>query len=90
MTLEQVIAAAEEAHASLPQYEGHWSTGEWFLVRFTRRVRTKMGVAFERGDVTIAHAPRYRDQWDDCPTAYSLRNEIDTSVRWSDFDRMEA
>lgn len=76
-TKEDVIRAAEEAHARYPQYRGHWRGPEWKLVLVRRTVRTKMGVAFERGDVTVARP----DPCHPCyVTAYSLRNAVDTML----------
>lgn len=76
--------AAERSVASYPQYRGHFDN--YILVRIRRTVRTKFGVAFEKGDYAIA-APQahpvegqgvrpvrmFRDVW-------SQLNEIDTSI----------
>lgn len=86
MQKEQIVEQAALAHAEYPQYDGHWDGPEWFLVKFTRRVRTKSGVAFEPGDVSIARSPEDGDEY---PTAYSLRNKIDTSVDWDHFVRLD-
>lgn len=79
-THAEVIRLAAETHAPYPQYIGHWNGPEWHLVVFRRRVTTKMGTAFEKGDVTLAR--HYVAEWDDKPhlSAYSIRNGIDTSV----------
>lgn len=83
-TREEVAAAAEQQHADHPQYRGHWDGDEWQPVRLTRRVTTKMGVAFEAGDVTLA---RWTPDTDDTvATAYSFRNRVDTSVRYTDVE----
>lgn len=79
-TRAEVIEQAEAAHAQYPQYRGHWDGDEWVLVQFKRRVTTKLGDAFLPGDITLA-----RMDDDTYPTAYSLRNRIDTSVRHTDF-----
>jgi hypothetical protein len=60
---------------------GHWAN--WRLVEITDRVTTKMGVAFEAGDVVLARptadAPRVNGA--ELPvTCYSFRNGIDTAV----------
>jgi hypothetical protein len=81
-----VILEADERHAQYPQYAGHWDGVEWQPVVFTRNVRTKGGLAFEKGDVTIARPPAYRDEHDHYPVAYSRRNHIDTAVHLGDFD----
>ncbi len=85
---EEVIRQADEAHARYPQYAGHWDGPEWFVVRITRTVKTKMGVAFEAGEITLAKHSRIdpRDLAIVGPrplfvTAYSIRNKIDTSVQ---------
>jgi hypothetical protein len=74
-----VEAAAEAEHAAYPQYVGHWAGPEWVLVRLTRRITTKLGLAFERGDVTLGKRGPITGEW----TVYSLRNGIDTAVMYS-------
>src|SRR5262245_39123519 len=75
----EVVRTAEVVHLKYPQYEGHWRTPDWRPVRLKKRVRSKMGVAFEPGDVTVAR--RYEREG---PLggilAYSFRNRIDTAV----------
>lgn len=73
---EYVIAMADAEHRQYPQYRDHWSGPEWRVATITRDIRTKMGVAFVAGDVTIVRP-------DDDPhyvTAYSARNRIDTTI----------
>lgn len=67
---------AAEAHASYPQYRGHWDDHRWRLVQITNRVTTKAGVAFEAGDITIARRSWSRGDW----IAYSIRNGVDTRI----------
>ncbi len=88
MLKQDIIDQAAADHAQHPQYQGHWDGEDWYMVVFTKRVTTKMGIAFEAGDVTIAHGPAGEDEYDTFPTAYSLRNKIDTSVRWNSFQRV--
>lgn len=79
---------ADEAHRIYPQYAGHW--GGWTLARMRARVVTKMGVAFEGGDVVLARPNQFRDwAWPigATATAYSVRNGIDTEIREADLDR---
>ena len=81
LTRLHIEALAEERHAHYPQYDGHWSGPGWVLVKIGRKVRTKMGDAFEMADVTLAHPSEPmpgddREFW----TAYSIRNAIDTAV----------
>lgn len=73
-----IITLADARHAQYPQYVGHWDGGEWQIGVIHRRVRTKLGVAFEAGDVVL-----WRDQRDEensYLTAYSVRNEVDTAI----------
>jgi hypothetical protein len=67
------------------QYAGHWDGAEWRVVRVRRTVKTKLGVAFKVGDVTIAkRGGSAADVAGNFDTAYSLRNGADTSVRAGD------
>lgn len=86
----QLRAEAEAAHAQYPQYAGHWDG--WRVAVITKRIRTKFGVAFERGDHVLvspdtrqervipkrATDPQFETRT--VATAYSWRNRIDTSV----------
>lgn len=61
------------------QYNGHWA--EFAPIRIVRKVRTKMGVAFEAGDITLG-------KWETCEwdntkriVAFSFRNCVDTVIR---------
>ena len=42
---------AEAKHAQYPQYVGHWDG--WRIAEITRTVRTKLGTAFEAGDLVL-------------------------------------
>lgn len=77
--LERMVrTAADVFHRPYPQYVGHFDA--YVVVRVTRNVRTKMGQAFKKGDLTIG-APRQGDAYgDSCWTLYSWRNGIDTAV----------
>jgi hypothetical protein len=77
-----VIRLAGVTHFPYRQYAGHWDGPEWHVVRFVRQVRTKGGVAFRVGDVTLARGGR-EDRG--LETAYSLRNGVDTSVPVNSF-----
>ena len=79
-TLAGLKAEAEAAHAQFPQYKGHWDG--WKLARITRRIRTKLGVAFEPGDVVLAKDETIPDPAGDqrAVVAYSFRNKADTSL----------
>lgn len=83
---ECITRAAARAHARFPQYEGHWGDDKWQVGVIRSRVRTKLGVAFERGDLILWHEPTAEDirfaEKDGLPahrTAYSIRNGIDTA-----------
>lgn len=76
-----VKEGAETTHREFPQYEGHWDG--WIPVRVVRTVRTKMGVAFLAGDVSLMRPedPKMRVIFGPRnPTVYSFRNKCDTSV----------
>jgi hypothetical protein len=91
-------AEAESAHAQYPQYAGHWNG--WRIAEITRTVRTKLGVAFEVGDLVLVSpevredkvAPRGRNEFADYAdwpikqfaTAYSYRNGCDTAISVTD------
>lgn len=79
---DQLRERAARQNAHLPQYDGTWNGPEWRVVRFRRRVRTKLGVAFEPGDYALL---REGDADDEArgltfPRAYSERNRISTAV----------
>jgi hypothetical protein len=61
---DALVARAEEQHAEHPQYRGHWSGPEWYVATVSKRVRTKMGVAFEPGDRTLVRAETERGAGD--------------------------
>jgi hypothetical protein len=65
---------AAQQHSPLRQYDGHYDN--WELVVVKRRVCTKLGVAFEPGDVTLGSERWNHSGW----VLYSLRNGCDTLV----------
>jgi hypothetical protein len=76
-TVASLIAEAEEANAKYPQYAGHWDG--WRVIEVARSVRTKLGEAFQSGDLVLCRP----GQLPDAPgfvTCYSRRNGVDTSV----------
>jgi hypothetical protein len=86
---EWLKADAELAHEMYPQYRNHWDG--WSVGVMRRRVETKMGVAFEAGDLVLV---KPRDSYhfrittfED--TAYSWRNGIDTRVSITDVIRFD-
>lgn len=84
MTKQQLIARAAAQNAKYPQYQGHFD--QYILVRIKRRLKTKMGVAFEAGELAIAQASvKVADEFCFQPgkkfrTVYSLSNQVDTSI----------
>lgn len=69
-------AQAEADMAQWPQYKGHFD--RYRLVRVTRKVKTKLGVAFEKGDIAIALEAAH--PCDYAVTVYSFRNKCDTGL----------
>jgi hypothetical protein len=78
-----LIAEADAAHVQYPQYRGHWDG--WVLVRFKRNVTTKMGRAFDKGEIALAK-PASRKIGEgrfagrQAITAYSTKTKCDTSA----------
>lgn len=75
-SLKVRIAQADRDMAQWPQYKGYFDN--YRLVQVTRKVKTKLGVAFEEGDVAIAIESR--DPMDCAITVYSFRNKCNTTV----------
>jgi len=65
---------AARNHRQYPQYDGHWDGPEWVLVKVTRTIRTKMGVAFKRGETALGRPSGMG--W----TVYSVSNRCNTAV----------
>lgn len=82
ITKRDLIANAEAATAQYPQYRGHWDGPEWTLIRLKRRVKTKLGVAFEEGEIALATLRAAEPEYDlpEAWTAWSVSNRINTSV----------
>lgn len=68
---------AADQNAGFPQYVGYFD--DWTLVEVTATIRTKLGVAFNPGDLVIARPASDLDA-DGFRTCYSPRNGIATSV----------
>lgn len=71
-----IIRQANEDHAQDPQFRGHWEGPEWRLVLVRRRISTRKGDAFLKGEITIARSsprPGFME-------AYSLNMKADTEV----------
>jgi hypothetical protein len=71
-----LLAQADADHAQHPQYANYWDG--WRVVEVTAQVRTKLGVAFEPGDLALAAPPETVAPF---RTVYSTRNKINTSVQ---------
>lgn len=89
-TLETLKVTAAEQVAQWPHYAGHFA--DYRLARVKRTVRTKMGLAFKRGEFVIATErmmfPESMDsdasEW--TVTAWSHRNAVDTCLKGSDVE----
>jgi hypothetical protein len=87
-TLTSLRATAAAQVAQYPQYRGRFAG--YRLVRVKCDVKTKMGLAFARGEFAIA--TEKRDELPGLPssgryvTVWSRRNQIDTSVRVTDVE----
>lgn len=71
LTLSKVVEIAEEANREFPQYNGYFRSPDWRLVIFARVVETKLGVAFEVGDVTLGRKRPLSPSWE----CWSIRNK---------------
>lgn len=86
--LRDAKAEAASALVAYPQYDGYWDGPEWVLVTVGRSVKTKMGQAFEKGEVVLARPgapePRYgiEEHW----VAWSRSNRCHTHlpVAWAE------
>ncbi len=67
---------AELQNARYPQYKGHWDGPEWKLFLVTQDIRTKMGLAFLAGEVTLAKVMFLDGRA--VVSAYSTLNGVDT------------
>jgi hypothetical protein len=89
---DRIRAQAVAAHAQYPQFAGAWDG--WTLMRITRPVRTKLGVAFVADELVLVSpgtrservCPRGRAGYGplvEYSTAYSVSNKCNTTVRTS-------
>jgi hypothetical protein len=82
-TLESLKSIAAAQVATYKQYKNHFTS--YRLVRINCDVKTKLGLAFARGEYAIA--TEHRDELPGLPssgkfvTVWSRRNKVDTSVR---------
>ena len=90
---KSIIESAEQATAKYPQYRGKWNDHK--LVRVKRTIKTKLGVAFVAGEVTVAQdatvglQPQYQEEVKGCVSAWSKRNGIDTLLKLKDIVWLE-
>lgn len=88
-----IIAEATKKHEKYPQYAGHWDGFK--LVRVKKNIRTKMGIAFVKGEVSIAQdatknlLPKYAEEVAGCVSVYSKRNSIDTLIDAKNIEWLE-
>lgn len=73
---QRLIEQFEAQTASFPKYRGRWNDPEWTLVRIRTRVSSRVGVAFEAGDETLA-----RRAQDGHLTAWAWRIGWDMVIR---------
>lgn len=84
IALEALKAHAAAQLAALPQYNGHFK--DYVLVVVKQRTVTKLGLAFEKGEVAIAKPEmhtspnRWMSQNFRFRFVYSIRNRCDTSL----------
>jgi hypothetical protein len=81
-------ADADQSHAQFPQYKGHFDG--YALCRVKKTIKTKAGIAFEKGDLAIMTPFKsfdvYNHAFDSTMTVYSARNGVDTVVRSCDVE----
>jgi len=96
-----IRAEANARHAQYPQYAGAWD--DWHLVTVTKRISSRGGVAFEKGEIALCKPTTRMDKipvrgkslpYDEWPevefaTLYSRRNGVNTAVRVRDVRRVE-
>lgn len=86
-TLTNLKTTAASQVARYSQYNGHFAG--YRLVRIKRDIKTKMGLAFARGEYAIGidrDQEPGRVRCEKFVTVWSKRNQIDTSVRGSDVE----
>ena len=81
MTLQQLKSQAASQVAQYPQYDRHFE--DCTLAVIKRRIRTKLGVAFERNETVLLFPPDPRDGVG-YRTAWSMSNRVTTLVKEND------
>jgi hypothetical protein len=77
MTPTLLKELAARTVAQYPQYANHFDG--YVAVRIKRDIRTKMGLAFQKGEIAIGRPAAEGDY----RTVWSAKNKVDTSVRAS-------
>jgi hypothetical protein len=80
--LKHLKSQAAKQLEEYPQYLGHFD--KYILVLVTKRIKTKLGVAFEKGDIAIAVPTTHDAAGRRFRFVYSNRNAVDTSVPEAD------
>ena|ERR1019366_8346365 len=83
----ELIERAAASMAKYPQYNGHFL--DYMLVRVNRDIKTKAGLAFSKGEITIAKpdAAILEFSFDakligkSFLTVWSFKNTVDTSIQ---------
>jgi hypothetical protein len=84
VTRSKLIAKAEAQMATWPQYKDHFK--DYILVQVHKDVKTKLGLAFSAGEVTIAKPVPHEDGG---RVLYSFKNQSDTLLREKHFKILE-
>lgn len=90
-TMSALLATATAQVAKYPQYAGHFAN--YKLARVKKDIRTKMGLAFMKGEYVLAkthpaevHAPSGMVLLSAGVTAWSRRNACDTALKTGDVE----
>jgi len=75
---------ASKEHAAFPQYAGHWDGPEWKLYIVRKLVKSKLGIAFLRGEVVLAKEENIPELGGVRIVAYSRSNRVNTVLKPSD------
>lgn len=77
MTRRMLIDQANKDMAKWPQYKDRFN--DYVLYRMKRSLKTKMGLAFEKGELAIGRVETTDFGGETAVTLYSVRNRIDTT-----------
>ena len=89
MYIEKLKCIAASQVSNYPQYAGHFDN--YVLIKIKKDIKSKLGISFKAGELAIA-APGVREFKDSAGknrkmvTAWSTRNEIDTSINFKDVE----